>query len=332
MLRTVHRRYPFRITAHIASLMNALDDPLGKQFIPNRLELAYDDGLEDPLGENHLSPVPGLVHRYPDRALWLVTARCAARCRFCTRKRLWTQKISLTEDGIGAVTTYIREHREIRDVLISGGDPLLIDEETLDLALHTLRSIDHVDIIRIGTRLPIVDPSRITASKVSLLRKYQPLYVNIHVNHPQELSDHTCEVLELMASYGIPLGSQTVLLRGINDDAETLRELFLLLLRHRVRPYYLLQMDLMKSTAHFRTPISRGLEIIQRLRHRLSGLAIPHFVIDLPGGGGKVPLVPSAIEDVSDNKLMLRNREGGTSTYPIEPGERERLLRLLGAS
>jgi lysine 2,3-aminomutase len=330
LLKAVHQKYPFRITAHVASLISSLDDPIGKQFIPHALELADDGGLDDPLGEKALSPLPGLVHRYPDRVLWLVTSRCAARCRFCTRKRLWKHKISLSQETILAVTGYIREHREVRDVLISGGDPLLLDEETLDLVLHSLRSIKHVAIVRIGTRLPIVDPGRVSPSKIALLVRYQPLYVNSHVNHPRELSDSASEVLKSMASSGIPLGSQTVLLRGINDNAEILKELFLLLLQHRVRPYYLLQMDVMKGTAHFRTPVSQGLKIIQSLRHRLSGLAIPHFVIDLPGGGGKVSLVPSAIEGISNDRLLLRNREGGISAYPIDPDERESLMKLLG--
>ncbi|MEJ5299684.1 MAG: KamA family radical SAM protein [Thermodesulforhabdaceae bacterium] len=328
-LREVHKKYPFKITSHLSSLMESLEDPIGRQFIPTELELTEDGGLEDPLGEEHLSPVPNLVHRYPDRVLFLVTSQCAARCRFCTRKRLWKHKIDLSEKIISAVTDYIKKHSEVRDVLISGGDPLLLEEETLERVLRSLRSIDHVAILRIGTRLPVADPKRVTPSKIALLASHQPLYVNIHVNHPLELSTPTRELLEAMASAGIPLGSQTVLLKGVNDDPETLRELFLLLLKHRVRPYYLLQMDLMKGTAHFRTPVSRGLEILQALRHRLSGIGIPHFVVDLPGGGGKVPLVPSAIVDVTEKELILRNRLGRLSAYPLEQGEKNKIVRLL---
>lgn len=328
-LRKVHLKYPFRVSDHIAGLINAPDDPIGRQFIPTILELENDGGLDDPLGENDLSPTPNLVHRYPDRVLWLLTSRCAARCRFCTRKRLWKYRITLSEKTISDVRNYIEKHKEIRDVLISGGDPLLLNEEDLERALHSIRSIEHVVIIRVGTRLPISDPGRIPLEKISLLARYQPLYVNIHVNHPRELSDPSVEIIENMASAGIPLGSQTVLLRHINDSPEILHELFLLLLKHRVRPYYLLQMDLMKGTAHFRTPLSRGLEIIKSLRHRLSGLAIPHFVVDLPGGGGKIPLVPSYVERFSDNGIFLRNRHGTISFYPIEPGEEQLLKNLL---
>ncbi|MCX7823511.1 MAG: KamA family radical SAM protein [Syntrophobacterales bacterium] len=328
-LRKVHRKYPFRITDHIARLIHSLDDPIARQFIPSELELEEDGGVEDPLGEESLSPVPHLVHRYPDRVLWLITSRCAARCRFCTRKRLWKRRVSLTEENISRALNYIRQRRGIRDVLISGGDPLLVDEELLERVLHSLRAIKHVAIVRIGTRLPLSDPERVTREKILLLSRYQPLYVNIHVNHPRELSDSTRRVLEEMASAAIPLGSQTVLLRGINDDTETLRGLFLELLRHRVRPYYLLQMDLMRGTAHFRTPLSRGLEIMKGLRHTLSGLAIPHFIVDLPRGGGKVGLVPSAVESLRDGEVLLRNRQGGLSSYPLEVGEFDRLMKLL---
>lgn len=327
-LKRVHLRYPFLVTDHIAGLMNHLDDPIARQFIPSELELLDDGGWEDPLGENDLSPVPGLVHRYPDRVLWIVTSKCAVRCRFCTRKRLWKHKILLSEEDVARTTDYIKKRNEIRDVLISGGDPLLIHEEILERILYSLRSIDHVVILRIGTRLPIADPEKVTPDKISLLARYQPLYVNIHVNHPGELSDSTCDVLERMASAGIPMGSQTVLLRGINDDAEVLGKLFLGLLRHRVRPYYLLQMDLMKGTAHFRTPVNKGLEIMGSLRHRISGLAIPHFVLDLPGGGGKVPLVPSCVKEISNGEILVRNRYGGISSYPLQHGE-ERILRKL---
>jgi len=329
VLKAVHKKYPFKITPHLAQIMESLDDPIGKQFIPSELELAEDGGMEDPLGEEHLSPVPHLVHRYPDRVLWLVTSRCAARCRFCTRKRLWKHRIVVTEENIAAVKDYIKNHPEVRDVLISGGDPLLLDEETLKRIIYALRSIDHVAILRIGTRLPISDPEQVTPSKIALLASHQPIYVNIHINHPQELSDTTRQLLQAMASAGIPLGSQTVLLKGINDNDETLRELFLLLLKHRVRPYYLLQMDLMKGTAHFRTSISRGLEILQALRHRLSGLGIPHLVIDLPGGGGKIPLVPSAIVAVKEKEIIMKNRLGKLSAYPLEPGEKDKILKLL---
>jgi len=329
VLKELHKKYPFKVTSHLAQIMTSLDDPIGKQFIPSELELVEDGGMEDPLGEDNLSPVQHLVHRYPDRVLWMVTSQCAARCRFCTRKRLWKHRIVVTEENILAVQNYIKKHLEVKDVLISGGDPLLLDEETLERIIYAIRSIDHVAILRLGTRLPISDPKRVTASKIAILASYQPIYVNIHINHPQELSEPTRQVLEAMASAGIPLGSQTVLLKGINDNDETLRELFLLLLKHRVRPYYLLQMDLMKGTAHFRTSISRGLEILQALRHRLSGLGIPHFVVDLPGGGGKIPLVPSMIVAVKEKEIIMKNRLGKLSAYPLEPGEKDKILKLL---
>ncbi len=330
-LKEVHRVYPFKITPHIFSLIKKFNSPaLKKQFLPDARELEDNGGLEDPLGERDLSPVPNLIHRYPDRVLWLVTSRCGSFCRFCTRKRIWKERITLTEENIAKVVEYIKNNGSIRDVLISGGDPLLLEETLLDRILFLLRRINRPLIIRIGTRLPVSFPQKVTDDKIRIISAYKPLYVNLHVNHPLELSDDTVSVIAKMADAGIPLGSQTVLLKGVNDNREVLRELFMKLLYHRVRPYYLLQMDLRKGTSHFITPVSKALKILAELRYNLSGLAMPHFVIDLPGGGGKVELVPSMIKAIKDGKIFVKNRLGGLSFYPLQEGEEEELKRLLG--
>jgi len=328
-LLAVTKKYPFRITSHIASLIKHPGDPLWLQFVPDSRELENDGGYEDPLGEESLSPLPNLVHRYPDRVLWIVTSECAAYCRFCTRKRLWNKKVHIDQRSIRDVVEYLRHNKGISEVLVSGGDPLLIRTAKLREFLSAIRHVKHISVIRVGTRLPIVSPQSITRKKMDLLREFQPLYVMLHINHPSELNDPVCEVLSRMADCGIPMASQTVLLRGVNDRAEILRELFVKLLALRVRPYYLLQADLMKGTSHFRAPISEGLRIMFELRHRTSGLAIPHYMVDLPEGGGKIELTPSFIEAVCENRVVFRNRLGKPAFYPLFHGEKRVLRRLL---
>jgi lysine 2,3-aminomutase len=304
-------------------------DPMWRQFVPDVLELEDSEGQEDPLAEEPCSPVPNLVHRYPDRALWLVSTRCAAHCRFCTRKRRWLHPVPMTRALKTAALDYIAAERGVRDVLLSGGDPLLLGQRTLEGYLRALRRIGHVEIIRIGTRIPVALPARVTAALASSLGCYHPLYVNLHINHPWELTPETRHAVALLADAGIPLGSQTVLLRGVNDDERVLEELFRSLLALRVRPYYLLQMDLMRSTAHFRTPVATGLEIVAALHRRLSGMALPQYVIDLPGGRGKVPLLPTTSARVTPGALIFDDDRGEPVSYPLVPGEAARLRRLL---
>lgn len=331
-LKPVVERFPFRASHHVLRLAQSHGDPIWRQITPDLAELADGSGWEDPLAEEVLSAVPNLVHRYPRRVLWLVSQSCAAYCRFCTRKRRWARPTVLTDALFHAGVEYIRKHPEVREVLLSGGDPLLLPLDRLETILDSLRSIPHVEIIRIGTRAPSFLPRVVTAELASLLARYHPLYVSAHFNHPVELSSEAAAACAHLANAGIPLGSQTVLLKGINDQVGILEELFQHLLRLRVRPYYLMQMDLTRSTAHFRTPIHRGMEILQGLRNRISGLAMPHFVIDLPGGQGKVPLVPNRITDLDSDRMRIMDWLGRPCTYPLLPGEGHELRRWLDGS
>jgi lysine 2,3-aminomutase len=325
----VARRYPFRVSRHIVGLLHHPDDPLWRQVVPDPRELQDTEGWEDPLAEETLSPVPHLVHRYPDRVLWLVSHECSMLCRFCTRKRLWGNQQPMTPEELQAGLNYISEHREVRDVLLSGGDPLMLPAERLGRILSSLRQIPHVEIIRIGTRVPVAAPQRVTHSLARLLAQHHPLYVNIHFNHPMEITAEAAKACTRLADAGIPLGSQTVLLKDVNDDAGVLADLFKYLLRIRVRPYYLLQMDLVRSTAHFRTPISTGLEIIRTLRNHISGLAVPQLVLDLPGGHGKIPLVPRYVERLEEHRLELTDFRNQSCVYPLLPGEAKELATWL---
>ena len=328
-LTTVAEKYPFRVSRHFLKSIRFPGDPLWLQVAPDIRELHDTSGLVDPLAEETLSPVPNLVHRYADRVLWLVSHQCAVHCRFCTRKRRWREPLPMTDEMLQAGYDYIQQHQEIKDVLLSGGDPLLLRDVRLESILRTLRKISHVEIIRIGTRIPGVFPQRVTHGLARMLARYHPLYVNIHFNHPREITPESRHACRLLADAGIPLGSQTVLLKGVNDDAEVLADLFRKLLAMRVRPYYLLQMDLTRSTAHFRTPISTGLRIIAALKNRLSGLGIPQFVVDLPGGRGKVPLLPSHVEEIQAGQLIFKGYAGRHAVYPLLPGEEAELASWL---
>ncbi len=323
-IERIEKRFLIRITPYYLSLIKRKGDPIYKQVVPDIRELDGDDGLySDPLAEDKDSPVNNIVHRYPDRCLFLVSHVCASYCRFCTRKRKVgdPSKISATyvEEGIA----YIRSHPEIRDVIVSGGDPLLLDDDRIEHILSSLRAIPHVQIIRIGSRVPCFLPHRITTKLVKVLKKYHPLFMNVHFNHPDELTPLATKALTRLANAGIPLGNQTVLLDGVNDDPEVMKKLMQKLLMARVRPYYIYQADMVTGSDHFRTRVQKGLEIIKALRGHTSGLAVPHFVIDAPGGGGKIPLLPEYVLKITDNEVILRNYQGRIYRYdqtsPVVP-------------
>jgi lysine 2,3-aminomutase len=322
-LQEVTRKYPLAITPYYASLIRRLDvgDPIFALSAPQAAELLNPPFLsEDPLEEHEDMPVPGLVHRYSDRALLIATTTCASYCRHCTRKRVaGTREVQISPRRLEQVTTYLRAHGEITDVIVSGGDPLTMATEALDRVLTAIRSVESVQIVRIGSRVPVVMPMRITDQLTGMLRKHHPLWINTHFNHPRELTQEAALACGRLVDAGIPLGNQTVLLRGVNDDPATIEQLCRGLVRMRVRPYYLFQCDLVRGVEHFRTPLSRGIEIMEYLRGRLSGLAIPSFVVDAPHGGGKIPLLPSYIVSTSPTHTVLRNFEGMLVSYP-EPG------------
>lgn len=314
-LQSVATRYPFRITRHYYDLIQQAGDPLWRQVVPDPLELLDEAQLPDPLNEAALSPVPGLIHRYPDRVVWLLSNECAVYCRFCMRKRSVGCGEGVCQVARYAeVLAYLAANQSIRDVILSGGDPLLLDDEELEAILAGLQQIPHIEMIRIGTRIPVTFPGRITLALTAMLQRYQPLYINTHFNHPREINSASSAACALLADAGIPLGNQTVLLTGVNDDPQTMRELNRGLLRLRVRPYYLHQMDLVKGTSHFRTPVRKGLEVMASLRGHLSGMAVPYYVIDLPEGKGKVPLLPGQ-EIGADGIITLWTYRGEIVNY-----------------
>jgi len=307
------------ITPYYLSLINIddPDDPIRKQAIPTELELKISNAdLFDPLGEDEDAPVPGLTHRYPDRVLFLITDRCAMYCRHCTRRRFAGQTDrQLPSDRIQMGIDYIARTPQVRDVLLSGGDALLVGDKLLESIIQRLREIPHVEIIRIGTRVPVVAPQRITDDLVNMLRKYHPIWVNTHFNHSNEITPESTEACARMADAGIPLGNQSVLLRGVNDNVDVMKALVHNLVKIRVRPYYIYQCDLSMGLEHFRTPVSKGIEIIENLRGHTSGLAVPTYVVDAPGGGGKIPVAPTYLISQSPGKVVLRNFEGVITTY-----------------
>lgn len=307
------------ITPYYATLIDPddKDDPIRKQSVPSMKELCISSAdMKDPLNEDLYSPVKGIIHRYPDRVLFLVTDKCSMYCRHCTRRRFSGQTDnSLPMDCIEGAIRYIADTPSVRDVLLSGGDPLLMDDDRLEYIIKNVRKIPHVEIIRIGTRTPVVLPQRITPELTGMLKKYHPLWINTHFNHPDEVTERAKKACAMIVDAGIPLGNQTVLLRGVNDCVNIQSELVHRLVMARVRPYYIYQCDLSQGIEHFRTKVSKGIEIIEGLRGHTSGLCIPTFVIDAPGGAGKVPIMPQYLISQSPSRVVLRNYEGVITTY-----------------
>ena len=331
------KKLALSITPYFLNLINPDDPdcPIRRQVIPNIEEItASPEEMTDPCGEDSHMPVPGLVHRYPDRVLFLVTDRCASYCRYCTRSRVVSGAGDQEfETNYEAAFEYLESNHSIRDVLLSGGDPLLFSDSKLESILKRLRSIKHIEFIRIGTRIPIFLPQRITPELCSMLKKYHPLWISVHSNHPRELTTEVASALNMLADAGIPLGNQSVLLKGVNDNVLTMKTLVHKLLQCRVRPYYLYQCDLISGSAHLRTSASKGIEIIEGLRGHTTGYAVPQFVIDAPGGGGKVPINPDYVVERDDRKLVIRNYEGKSFIYPepeipvISPLEPSAMMR-----
>ena len=316
---TADDKFRVDITPYFASLIDP-DDPLcpiRRQVIPLGRELkAFEGMMEDSLAEDRHSPVPGLVHRYPDRVLMLVTTQCASYCRYCTRSRIVGDSgANFSKTEFEMQLDYLRRTPQVRDVLMSGGDPLTLAPKTLEYILASLRAIEHIEIIRIGSRVPVFLPQRITDEFCAMIRQFHPLWINIHVNHPKEITPELSEALAKLADAGAPLGNQSVLLAGINDSVNIQRELVHKLVRNRVRPYYLYQCDLVKGAGHFRTTVAKGIEIIEGLRGHTSGYAVPTYVVDAPGGGGKIPVQPQYIISQAPGKVVLRNYEGYITTY-----------------
>lgn len=313
----VCRIYPMRVNPYYMELIRQKGDPLWRQAIPDIRELLDQKGLDDPLDEENLSPVPNLVHKYPDRVLFLVSSQCSMFCRFCTRKRKVGRK-EMVIDGktIAAGLAYIQKNKEIREVLLSGGDPLLLTDVQLEKILQAVRRIKTVEVIRIGTRIPCTLPMRVTKKLAAILKKYHPLYINTHFNHPAEITPESALACSRLADAGIALACQTVLLKGVNDDKQVIQELMYKLLQIRVRPYYLFQADLTRGADHFRTPVQTGLEIMRYLIGRVSGMAVPTYALDAPGGGGKIPLTPEYISALDENSLEFLTYQGTPCSYP----------------
>lgn len=310
----VVERYPMRITPYYLELIEEPGDPIWRQCVPDIAELHDLTQSPDPLDEERLSPVPGLIHRYPDRVVWIVSSACAVYCRFCMRKR-GVGCASMAPARVDDAIAYIAGDPRIRDVVLSGGDPLLLPDDRLAAILSALSRIPHVEMVRIGTRVPVTLPERITPGLARLLKRHQPVYVNTHFNHPREITPQSAKACARLADAGVQLGNQTVLLKGVNDDPQTMLSLMRRLLAIRVRPYYIHQMDLVQGTAHFRTRVARGIAVMQALRGHTSGLAVPHYVIDLPGGKGKVDVL-SGRPGSDGRTLIFTNYTGEEIEYP----------------
>ncbi len=304
-----------RINPYYLGLIRYPGDPIWLQCIPEKIELDDFDAIEDPLMEDAMSPVSNITHRYPDRALFLVTSQCGIYCRFCTRKRKVGDYEKISMKGLEAAFKYLEEHTEIRDVILSGGDPLMLTDIMLEKILKRLRKIEHIEIIRLGTRMPVVLPQRITPNLCNMIKKYHPIYVNTHFNHPWEITDESSRACELLADNGVPVGNQMVIMKDINDDPAIVKELMQKLLKIRVRPYYMYMADETKGANHFRTSVETGMKIVEALRGHTSGLAIPHFVIDAPGGGGKIPLLPNYVLHMDEEQIILRNYQNKVYSY-----------------
>lgn len=319
-IKSTIEKFPMAITPYYLSLIdknNLENDPVFKQSVPSERELIIDKyDMKDPLSEDKDSPIEGLTHRYPDRVLLHISNTCAMYCRHCTRKRKvgdnsFNPNKSIIEDSL----RYIKENTQIRDVLLSGGDPLLLSDEFLDWILTEVKKIPHIEVVRLGTRVPVVLPFRITDNLVNILRKHNPIWINTHFNHPREITDSSKEALRKLADAGIPLGNQSVLLAGINDCSHIMKKLVQKLVQNRVRPYYIYQCDMSEGLSHFRTSVGKGIEIMESLRGHTSGFAVPTYVVDAPGGGGKIPVMPNYIVSWSHDKVVLRNYEGVITTY-----------------
>ena len=324
--------YPMRITPTVMSTIKSVGDAIWRQVVPDPAEMEDPDAEDDPLEEDTMSPVPHLVHRYPDRVLLMVTNQCPIYCRFCTRKRLVGKPGFLKKGDLERAIAYLREHQEVRDVILSGGDPLLLPDHLLERILRALRTIPHLELIRIGSRVPGSLPQRITPKLCEIVKRYHPVYMNLHFNHPDELTAEVKAACNMLADAGIPLGAQTVLLKGVNDDPEVMKQLVHQLLLVRVKPYYLYQADLTKGTNHFRTSVETGMNIIRELQGHTSGMAVPHFVIDAPGGGGKIPILPpDYLVHLDEDGVVLKNYENKTYHYPQPTNGTLRELPMVGA-
>lgn len=323
------------ITPYFISLINPddPDDPIRKQVIPTDCEMVpFTSEMADSLSEDAHSPVPGLVHRYPDRVLMLVTTQCASYCRYCTRSRIvGDPSATFSRAEFELQLEYLRHTPQVRDVLLSGGDPLVLAPKILEEILTRLREIPHIEIVRIGSRVPVFLPMRVTDELCEMLQRFHPLWLNIHVNHYNEISAELAQAADKLSRAGIPLGNQSVLLAGVNDNVHVMRQLVQDLVRIRVRPYYIYQCDLVHGAGHFRTPVAKGIEIMEGLRGHTSGFAVPTYMIDAPGGGGKIPVMPNYLISMSDHKIILRNFEGYITTYE-EPTDYnpEKAAKFLG--
>jgi lysine 2,3-aminomutase len=314
-LKQAADNFEFRISPAMVDLIRAPGDPIWRQYVPTVQELEIEDGIVDSLAEDADSPVPNITHRYPDRALFLVSPVCASYCRFCTRRRKVGDPEKIPMAQLESAFQYLTAHTEIRDVIMSGGDPLLLSDRRLGEICARLRAIPHLEVLRIGSRVPCHLPERVTPELCAILKQYHPLYLNTHFNHPDELTPAAIRALGMLADAGIPLGCQTVLLRGVNDDPKVMKQLVQKLLAARVRPYYIYQCDQVAGAEHFRTSVQTGLEIMRALRGWTSGLAVPYYVIDAPGGGGKIPLLPEYVVSMDDKQVVLRNYAGKTFVY-----------------
>jgi lysine 2,3-aminomutase len=314
-LRPAFDNFQMRITPAALAQIQEVGDAMWQQYVPTVQELDIVDGVIDSLDEDGDSPVPNITHRYPDRALFLVSPVCATYCRFCTRRRKVGDPEKIPLNQYESAFEYIRNHPEIRDVIMSGGDPMMLSDRRLEYLFQRLREIPHVEIIRIGSRITSHLPERITPEFCEMVKKYHPVYMNTHFNHPSELTPAAIAALGRLADAGVPLGCQTVLLRGVNDDPSIMKDLMQKLLKARVRPYYIYMADQVAGGEHFRTNVEKGLEIVKALRGWTSGLAVPHFVIDAPGGGGKVPLLPEYVEEINDDEVIFRNYAGERYVY-----------------
>src|SRR3954463_15867348 len=333
-LEPAFENFQMRITPNVLSVLGEPGSPVWQQYVPTTQELDIVDGVIDSLDEDADSPVPNITHRYPDRVLFLVSPVCASYCRFCTRRRKVGDPEKIPLNQYESAFEYIAAHPEVRDVIMSGGDPMMLSDRRLEYILQRLRAIPHVEIIRLGSRITSHLPERITPEFCEMVQKYHPIYMNTHFNHPSELTPASVAALDRLSRAGVSLGCQTVLLKGVNDDPKVMMKLMHELLKARVRPYYIYMADQVAGGEHFRTTVQQGLEIIQALRGWTSGLAVPQFVIDAPGGGGKVPLLPEYVEEITDDEVVFRNYEGKRFTYkqprpvPATPSEVERAAEL----